>query len=83
MLQRYKEHFKTIQKEEAEPVLASDWRYRGDRLEPKDTANCSLKLAQKKNNKTCHNALLLNDLTHESIQKLQAIFPSFLEVLTL
>ena len=47
MLPRYKQHCKTTQREEAEPVQASGWRYRGDSLEPKPTANCSLKLVQK------------------------------------
>jgi len=77
MLHRYKEHKNTVelQREEAEPVQASDWRYTGDSLEPKATAKCSLKLVQKEIKiKTRHNSLLLNDLTNTSIQKLQAIF---------
>ena len=48
MLQRYKEHCKTIQREEAEPMGTSDWRYRGDSLETKATAHYSLQLLQEK-----------------------------------
>jgi hypothetical protein len=83
MLQRYEQHCKTIEREEAEPVRASDWRYRGDSLEPKATAKLFIKTSSENKNKTRRNSLLLNDLTNKSIKKLQAIFTLFLEVLSL
>ena len=78
-------HRKAIQREEAEPVLASDWRFTAGSLDPKATVNCLLQLIQekKKNNKSCHNSSILNDLTNKSIQKLQATFTLFLVALSL
>jgi hypothetical protein len=44
-------HRKAIQREEAEPVLASDWRFTAGSLDPKATVNCLLQLIQEKKKK--------------------------------